>query len=99
MPELLLQSKDCVAALFFCPFLRLFLKPWVVSTLHRWMKMHVRLWNMNGYFKFCIKINRSEIIRLVKQIIFYAADNKSLMMKKSPLYILHSPDYILRNKW
>lgn len=46
--------------------------------------MHVRLWNTNGYFKFCIKINRSEIIRLVKQIIFYATDNKSLMMKKPP---------------
>ena len=61
--------------------------------------MYVRLWNTNGYFLFCIKINWSEIIRLVKQIIFYAADNKSLMMKKSPLYILHSPDYILRNKW
>ncbi len=60
--------------------------------------MHVRLRNTNGYFKFCIKINRSEIIRLVKQIIFYVADNKSLMMKKSPLYILQSPDYILRNK-
>nr|DAE66363.1 MAG TPA: hypothetical protein [Caudoviricetes sp.] len=35
---------------------------------------------------------------MVRQIIFYAADNKPLMMKKSPLYILHSPDYILRNK-